>query len=153
MALQKSWSELANRWNQNFPLFSVFASSDDNKIYNNNYYYNQYDLEYLAMSDDCRTVDDLLQLIALKSKDNSYVLNSIVGAIKGYTGFDPRIRTQREELACDIASMLQRNQLQNIMAKLSLFEIPRTTNSSWKGGGGIAIYLLPGPFQGKTSGG
>ena len=56
-----------------------------------------------------QTVDDLLKLIALKSKDNSYVLNSIVGAIKGYTGFDPRIRTQREELACDIASKLQRN--------------------------------------------
>ena len=90
-------------------MLSVFASTDDNAIYNNNYYYNQYDLEHLVMSEDCRTVDDLLKLIALKSKDNSYVLNSIVGAIKGYTGFDPRIRTQREELACDIASKLQRN--------------------------------------------
>ena len=68
------------------------------------------------MSDDCRKVDDLLQLIALKSRDNSYVLNSIVGAIKGYTGFDPRIRTQREELACDIASKLQTRMLISIVS-------------------------------------
>ena len=87
-----------------FYFFLAFANND-NAIYSyNNYEYNQYDLEQLVMSDDCRKVDELLQLVALKAGDNSYVLNSIVGNIKGYTGFDPRIRTQREELACDIAS-------------------------------------------------
>ena len=99
---------LCPTWISLHKFFVVQADTNDDAIYTyNNYYYNQYDLEQLIMSDDCKKVDELLQLIALKSHENFYVLNSIVGGIMGFTGFDPRVRSQREELACDIASKLK----------------------------------------------
>ncbi len=65
-------------------------------------YDNLYDVGNSYMSEDCKKVAEVLELIGLKARDNYYALQ-IVGVFKGYTGFDPRIRTEREEAACLIA--------------------------------------------------